>query len=88
ALSDSILERYIGMYLVDSHGVNITITREDSVLIMTGGGMPIIKLYPEAVNKFFIKGVDVQIEFVNDDSFNLIENGKISWSAKKNKAEK
>ena len=88
ALSDSILERYIGMYLVDSHGVNITITREDSVLIMTGGGMPIIKLYPEAENKFFIKGVDVQIEFVNDDSFNLIENGKISWSAKKNKAEK
>ena len=83
ALSDEILERYIGTYLIDSYGVNLTITKEDSVLIMTGGGMPIIKLYPEAENKFFIKDVDVQIEFVSDDLFNLIENGKIDWSAKK-----
>jgi len=83
ALPDSILERYIGIYLVDSHGVNITVTGEDNILIMTGGGMPIIKLYAETENKFFIKGTDVQIEFVNDDSFHLIENGKISWSANK-----
>ncbi len=82
-LSDGILEKYIGDYLVDSYGVNLTVTKEDSVLIITGGGMPIIKLYPEAENKFFIKDADVQIEFFNDDSFSLIENGKISWTAEK-----
>lgn len=89
ALSDEILERYTGAYLVDPNGLNLSITKGDGVLIISGDSrIPATTLYPEAENKFFIKEADAQIEFGNDSSFTLFENGKIEWTAKKNKVKK
>jgi hypothetical protein len=38
---------------------------------------------PEAENKFFHKDLDIQVEFIDGDSFNLIEDGEIAWTAKR-----
>jgi CubicO group peptidase (beta-lactamase class C family) len=83
ALEDEILERYTGAYLIDSYGVNLSISKGDGVLIMSSNRFPTATLYPEAENKFFIKDVDIQIEYSNDGSMTLFENGKIDWTAKK-----
>jgi hypothetical protein len=56
--------------------------------------LPTVTLYPETENKFFIqdnnlkndlflKGVNVQFEFVKDDSLVVTANGKIDCTAKK-----
>ncbi len=81
-LSDEILERYLGMYL-DSRGRTLTITKVDSALKMSGNGLPTVKLYPESESKFFLEDFDVQFEFINDDSLNVIAYGKIDFTAKK-----
>ena len=83
ALPDAVLEKYAGDYLVDIHNIIITLSKGDSVLILSGGGMPTTNLYPEAENKFFIKDANVQIEFNNAGVLSLIEEGKIAWTAKK-----
>jgi CubicO group peptidase (beta-lactamase class C family) len=83
ALPDAVLEKYAGDYIVDIHNINITLVKGDSVLILSGGGMPTTNLYPEAENKFFIKDANVQIEFNNAGVLSLIEEGKIAWTAKK-----
>ena len=49
----------------------------------SGTGLPDVILYPESENKFFLKDFDVQFEFISEDSFNLISNGTIDWTAKK-----
>jgi hypothetical protein len=77
------LEKYAGDYLVVFNSRNFTLTKGDSVLILSGGGMPTTNLYPEAENKFFIKDANVQIEFNIDGVLSLIEEGKIAWTAKK-----
>ena len=84
-LPDAVLEKYAGDYLVVFYNKNITLSKGDSVLILSGGGMPTTNLYPEAENKFFIKDANVQIEFSIDGTLTLIEDGKIAWTAKKNK---
>lgn len=81
-LSGEILESYAGSY-IDSYGRTITITHVDSVLKFSGYGLPTVRFYPEAENKFFLKEFDVQIEFLTVDSFVGISQGKIDWSAKK-----
>ena len=83
AVSNAVLKKYAGDYLVDFHNHNFTLTKGDSVLILSGGGMPTTNLYPEAENKFFIKDANVQIEFNIDGVLSLIEKGKIAWTAKK-----
>lgn len=83
ALPQEVLEKYIGKYLIDSHGKIVTITKSDSVLVISSDGSPTAKLYPEAEGKFFLKDFDVQCEFPNDSTLTLIENGKIDWTAKK-----
>ena len=82
ALPDEIFERYLGQYM-DSRGRPLTITKEDSVLKMSGNGIPTVQLCPEAEKKFFVKDFDVQMEFINDDSLLLIAYGKIDFTAKK-----
>ncbi len=86
-LPDEILNRYVGTYL-DSYGRTLTVVKENSILILSGEGVPTVKLYPEAENKFFIKDFDVQFEFSEDDSLIITANGKTEAPAKKIKGEK
>ena len=81
-LSDAVLERYTGTW-IDTDNRELTIEKGDGVLNFSGTGLPDVILYPESENKFFLKDFDVQFEFISEDSFNLISNGTIDWSAKK-----
>jgi hypothetical protein len=79
-LSDKIIDIYTGKY-VQPNGKNITVTREPNAIKFSGEGMPTHVLYPLAENRFFIKEVDVQMEFVKDatdkvTSLIIYENGK------------
>ena len=81
-LGDEILNRYVGTYL-DSYGRELSIIKEDSALKISGEGVPTVRLYPEAKNKFFIKDFDVQFEFTEDNSLIITANGKTEAPAKK-----
>jgi CubicO group peptidase (beta-lactamase class C family) len=81
-ISDEILVKYSGTYK-DTYGRTLTITKEDNTLKFSGEWLPTVIFFPEAENKFFLKGQDVQIEFTDDDTFVGIANGKIDWTAKK-----
>ncbi|MEJ2629224.1 MAG: serine hydrolase [bacterium] len=81
-LPDEILNRYVGTYL-DSYGRELFITKEDSVLKISGESIPTVNLYPEAKNKFFLKEFDVQFEFTEDNSLIITADGKTEAPVKK-----
>lgn len=81
-LPNDILNRYVGTYL-DSYGRNLTIVMADSVLIISGKGVPTVKLCPEKEKKFFLKDFNVQFEFADKDSFTVISGGKVDCTAKR-----
>lgn len=92
-LPDTILDRYSDLYL-DSHGRMLTLTKTDHALLFSGYRQPTVALYPEAENcffmddvdvqnKFFLKGFNIQFEFMKDDSLVVTANKKIEYSAKR-----
>ncbi len=80
-LSDEILNGYTGEY-VGLEGVEYTIAKGDGVLIISGSGVPTVKLYPEKENEFFLKEFNVQFEFI-EDAFIITQDGKYDNTAKK-----
>lgn len=88
-LSNEALDRYVGTYArSDVKGYLLYITREGSDLIISGDGIPTVKLLAEAENKFFIKGFGFQYEFVTGENntvikLNISEKGKLLLDAKK-----
>lgn len=70
SLSDEVLERYVGEYRL-SPRFSISITKVGNALQGKGTGQSAFDLYPETKNKFFLKAMDVQIEFIEDDNFNI-----------------
>lgn len=76
------LKKYVGTYL-DSYGRNLTISMENSTLIISGKGVPIVKLCIEKEDRFFLKDYDVQFEFTDKDSFTVITGGKVDCTAKR-----
>jgi hypothetical protein len=92
-LPGKILDNYTGLYL-DSYGRILAMTKTEKTLTLSGNRLPTVALYPEAENKFFImdndvqnklflRGFNIQFEFVKEDSIVVIANGKIDCSAKK-----
>jgi predicted alpha/beta superfamily hydrolase len=92
-ISDGILEKFSDMYL-DSYGRIITLTKVDKTLQFSCDQLQTVILYPESENKFFLKntdvqknlflkGYDVEFEFIKDDSLVVTANGKIDITAKK-----
>lgn len=92
-LSSEILNKYSGLYK-DSYKRILSFTERDSTLIFSGFHLPEVTLSPETENKFFIKdaevqnklfmkGYNIQFEFINDDSLVVKANGKIECTAKK-----
>jgi hypothetical protein len=81
------------LYL-DSYGRILTITKADTALLFSVDKLPVIPLCSESDNKYFIKDIDVQnslflknieiqFEFIKDDSLIVTANGKIDCTAKK-----
>jgi len=92
-ITDAVLEKFSDLYL-DSYGRIITLTNIDKTLQFSCDQLPTVILYPEAENKFFLKkedvqknlflkGFDVEFEFIKGDSLVVTANGKIDITAKK-----
>lgn len=87
-LSDEILEQYVGTY-ESTDGDLFTLTREPGILkLMKNNEAPHI-LYPQAQNKFFFEYLDINIEFLKNDTDRIAkmvayyEGEKMIFSAKK-----
>ncbi|HVG15926.1 MAG TPA: DUF3471 domain-containing protein, partial [Chitinophagaceae bacterium] len=65
------LEQYVGDYQLAPNFI-ITISVEKDALVAQATGQPKFDLFAEKEDRFFLKVVDAQVEFVKDDS------GKVS----------
>jgi CubicO group peptidase (beta-lactamase class C family) len=62
---DEVLERYVGRYQ-HADGKVRRISRRGDTLVLSGGGWPTAEFHPQAENKFFMREMDIQLEFVTD----------------------
>ena len=65
AVSPEILRQYAGTYELHP-GFNIVVTLEENQLMEQATGQKKFPLFAESENKFFLKVVDAQLEFVRD----------------------
>lgn len=65
AVDPAVLARYVGTYQLQP-GFDFTFTVEGGHLMGQITGQPKLQLYPEAENRFFLKVVDAEVEFVSD----------------------
>lgn len=64
ALSEAILNRYVGTYQLNEH-FSITVSVEkDKLYALAPGDAEKTELTAEAENKFFIKGPEIEVEFI------------------------
>ena len=87
-LESEILKRYTGVYEIQP-GFDIVITLEGNKLMSQATGQQKIQIFPESQTKFFLKVVDAQIEFVENEkgvfeSFILYQGGQEISGKKKN----
>ena len=88
-LSNEILDRYVGTYSrSDVNRFNFIVARAGNELTITGDAVPLFTLLPESENKFFVKGLGYQYEFIKDEiskimKLNIYENGKLLLDANK-----
>ena len=61
-----VLDSYAGEYAI-SEQFKITVWREEMALKARASGQPVVDLFAEDQDKFFLKVVRAQIEFVKDD---------------------
>jgi CubicO group peptidase (beta-lactamase class C family) len=85
-LPDSTLQSYTGDYAL-SPQLTLTVFREGNQLFTQPTGQPRFAIFPESPNKFFVKSILVDLEFIKDKSGKITEaiiyqNGK-EFEAKK-----
>jgi CubicO group peptidase (beta-lactamase class C family) len=62
-LDPAIYDDYVGVYELGP-GFELTVTREDEVLMAQATGQGRVQLFPESETEFFIREIDAQITFV------------------------
>jgi hypothetical protein len=72
ALADTILQKYIGKYEI-SPKLILAVTLEGNKLFGQPTGQQKQQLFPESQNKFFLKKIDVEVEFVKDDKGEVVK---------------
>lgn len=65
-LDHAALARYLGTYQIAPQFA-VTFTLEGNQLMTQATGQPKFPVYPESANKFFLKAVDAEVEFVSND---------------------
>ncbi len=66
-LSDNVLNRYVGEYKLPN-GFSIAVSNEGNKLFaLAQGDQEKVELTPESETKFFLKGPDTAIEFIQED---------------------
>ncbi len=71
ALSEAVLDTYTGGYQIAA-GFTVMITREGDKMFAQGTGQNKVAIFAETDTRFFVKAIDAQLEFVQDDK------GKVS----------
>jgi len=66
SVPDEILEKYTGKYKQSDGSITLISTKEN-VIIISGGRWPKTIFYPQAINKFFRREWDTQLEFIKDE---------------------
>jgi CubicO group peptidase (beta-lactamase class C family) len=72
ALADTILQKYTGKYEI-SPKLTFAVTLEGNKLYGQPTGQQRQQLFPESQNKFFLKKIDVEVEFVKDDKGEVVK---------------
>jgi serine-type D-Ala-D-Ala carboxypeptidase/endopeptidase len=72
ALSEEILERYVGQYQLPDFNLTFNITREGSRLFLQQNEEARVRLFPEKETEFFLKVIEAAITFTKD------ENGRVN----------
>jgi CubicO group peptidase (beta-lactamase class C family) len=62
-----IIKKYTGHYQYPGGYVNVA-SKKENVITIVVGGLPKSEFFPEAVNKFFMREYDIQVEFVHDEA--------------------
>jgi CubicO group peptidase (beta-lactamase class C family) len=65
-VADTVLQSYTGQYQLAPKTI-ITITREGNQLYGQPTGETKLAMFPEAQNKFYLKAVEVEVEFIKDN---------------------
>lgn len=86
-LSESKLKEFEGKYMINEN-VIFNIFLKDSILYAQLSGQSAIELIAETQNKYFVKKVDVQFEFIRDENdkvirMNIFQNGNKMEAIKK-----
>jgi CubicO group peptidase (beta-lactamase class C family) len=74
-IADDVIKTHTGTY-AQSNGKLMKVEQEGNAIKVSGDGVPTAVLYPESANKFFLEGYDVQLEFPDNNSLVVYENGK------------
>jgi CubicO group peptidase (beta-lactamase class C family) len=74
-LPDSILEQYVGTYALDKRHLSIVTLEKDRLQIVTpNGGIPKKStLFAESENHFFLKEINIKLEFIKDKHGNVTQ---------------
>jgi CubicO group peptidase (beta-lactamase class C family) len=72
AVADTILQKYTGKYEI-APKLSFAVTLEGSKLYGQPTGQQKQQLFPESQNKFFLKKIDVEVEFVKDDKGKIVK---------------
>lgn len=75
AIADDVIKSHTGTY-AQTNGKLMKVEQDGNAIKVSGDGVPTAVLYPEAINKFFLEGYDVQLEFPDNNSLVVYENGK------------
>jgi CubicO group peptidase (beta-lactamase class C family) len=86
-VDDAVLQSYVGEYEFEP-GFVLSVTKNGNQLLSQLTGQESFEIYPESRNKFFLKVVDAQLEFVSDKNKQvakviLYQNGNEAQALKK-----
>lgn len=65
-VADTVLQNYTGQYELTPQLI-VTITKEGGQLFGQATGQGKVAIFPESQNKFYLKAIDAEVEFVKDD---------------------
>ena len=69
-VSEAVMESYTGSYQIAA-GFTVNITREGDKMFAQGTGQNKVPIFAETQTRFFVKVIDAQLEFVQDDKGNV-----------------
>jgi hypothetical protein len=67
---EAVMDRYTGGYQIAA-GFTVKITREGDKMFAQGTGQNKVGIFAETETKFFVKVIDAQLEFVEDEKGNV-----------------